>query len=103
MSKLAPQCVCTGCDFFDPLGGRVVHGDLHHVGASYVFNSCVNAKGEAAWEYKPADNGDRVVCANDYFERRGVIVFSAEGADMNDAMTRYVQPRHRPYALLDPE
>lgn len=92
------QCVITGGEFFSPLDGRFVHGDLHKIGGAYVFNAVCDEDGKPAWKYAQPSLGSLVIACRDgfYFERRGVVVFEEHNAEMNDAAWRYVKPEHRP-------
>ena len=76
------QCIKTGCRLFVNHGTKSVWGDLHSVGGeAFVFNACLNDRGEADWGYKmiyDLSGGNEATCFvkdSNYFERRGVIVF----------------------------
>lgn len=86
-----PKCLITGCTLLDDSQERWVHGDLHQVGDTYVFNTCMT-EGESAWQYRgaPADTGRILRTWGDYFERRGVIVVDAEDAALNKVAMDYL-------------
>lgn len=86
---ISARCIITGCALIDTEQGRQVHGDLHQLDDSYIFNACVNQVGEAAWEYDTSTNSRAIYVAN-YFERRGVIVFSIIAASFNQAAEDYL-------------
>jgi hypothetical protein len=100
-------CLITGCDLVDVAGGRWVHGDLHRIGHSYVFNAVLlhteclareEHRGEAAWVYEPPppstikqliiDNA--LAFAHQCFECRGVIVFPLVFGRLNDVAAAYL-------------
>lgn len=87
-----PECILTGCDFYDPMEVRWVHGDLHRLGDVYILNGCTT-KGNCDWQYGTANPGAMVVSATQsaYFEKRGVIVFTAAVANFNDHAEQYMR------------
>jgi hypothetical protein len=94
----AVQCVITGCFLFAPNEQRVAYGDLHQIGGeAYVFNAVLE-EGETMWRdgFPPpstrAEDSARVVSvdSNNYFERRGVIVFPEYAAVLNDAAREHI-------------
>lgn len=93
-------CLITGCTFLDPRYPRAVHGDLHLVGQTFVFNACL-AGGEAAWNYEPRVMEGSIhltfepgADGCDYFERRGVIVFPTESGALSPAAEAYIGERN---------
>lgn len=70
----------TGCALLRSWDQACCWGDLHRVGTSYVFNACLEANGQAAWQYEtPVPAHLKTITAirqreADYFECRGVIV-----------------------------
>lgn len=89
------ECICTGCDFFSPVEGRFVHGDLHQLNDTYIFSACMDeSRVNCAWEYQRQPGKLVISCTdNSYFERRGVIVFSRTSAEMNVRLAEYVKPQ----------
>ena len=67
-------CLITGCTLFVEAEGKQVHGDLHALGYTFIFNACLNEDDEAAWVYNSETAGKVVTIAGAYFERRGIIV-----------------------------
>jgi hypothetical protein len=102
MRHLEPKCLITGCDLQVTTNGqdtRWVHGDLHRVGATYVFNAVVDAGGGAAWNYenlcaipKRFDSSARVISVAHkmIFERRGVIIFDCTVAELNKVAANFL-------------
>ena len=98
--NIAPECIITGCALVDQSGGseRAVHGDLYRAGDTFIFNAVLNDKGEAAWRYDGADRNDSLagdrrtayIHAGEFFERRGVIVFSKQQAMLNAAALKHI-------------
>lgn len=88
------ECIITGCELLDKHGGRQVHGDLWQSGDCFIFNACLDLKGETAWVYIPwAEEGRKVVTidwAVNYFERRGVIVFEKLHSTLNQVARDYI-------------
>ena len=89
-------CLITGCNLVDAADGRWVHGDLHRIGHSYVFNACLKG-GETAWCYEPIEQGSKELVVDNIlafehqcFERRGVIVFPLVFGRLNDAAAAYL-------------
>jgi hypothetical protein len=91
------QCIATGSEFFSPIEGRYVHGDLIALGDAFIFNAVTNREGQTAWQYGHPGPGLLIAAAKDgaYFERRGVIVFTRDAASFNDALRQYVAPHYR--------
>lgn len=90
-----PQCIMTGCDFFDPVEQRWCRADLHRVGDAYVANAVTTAAGNVSWIYGPPRPGEMVVSADSYFEKRGIIVFDKEAATFNDHAEQHLRPVSR--------
>lgn len=88
-----PQCVITGCVLVASNEEKYAYGDLHQIGKAYVFNACLNDKGQPDW-YWDADYRDDAkivsVDSNEFFEKRGVIVFNKADARLNDAATVHI-------------
>lgn len=88
---MTPQCLITGADLVQADGNVTVHGDLHKVGSTYVFNAVRTPQGDANWRRSlPQTNRVIYVQAKDYFERRGVIVFSADDAILSTHAASYI-------------
>lgn len=93
------ECLITGCGFFDAASNRYAWGDLHRVGSALVFNACLE-EGETRWEYgrpPPTDRPLVTFLGSNYFERRGVLVFSGLYVEMNDeakVRAQWVAPRN---------
>ena len=70
------SCLITGCCLIED--GKAAWGDLHAIGGAYVFNACLNVRGETAWtEDAHVLNTVPVLTFTGTpknFERRGVIV-----------------------------
>jgi len=90
-------CLITGCALVDLSESRVVWGDLHKIGGAYVFNAVLSG-GEAAWQYGEDFNVPshlkiltvNVADSHCYFERRGVIIVSADAAELNAHAKEYI-------------
>lgn len=78
---MSALCICTGCDIYDPLHRRTLHGDLWRVGEALVLNGCLDDDGDSRWTYgEPPKPGDRAIVLGEgpsFFERRGIVVISA--------------------------
>lgn len=85
------RCLITGCELIDPDQGKWCHGDLWVEGGCYVHNA-VLVDGEAAWKYDEPPTGTKavIVCTDDYFERRGVIVVEILDAELNALAREYI-------------
>lgn len=94
---MALDVIITGCRLVDPLNRRSLWGDLWHDTGVYIFNGCLESKGEAAWNYStdpiclPDKEKQLTITAMRYFERRGVIVLPLEGAALNEAAIAYIR------------
>ena len=87
----APKCIITGCTLIDTAQDRQVHGDLHQLANTYIFNAVLDRGGEAAWQEGTATNGRAIyVDSNHCFERRGVIVCNIISAYLNTAAFNYL-------------
>lgn len=91
-------CIITGCDLVDLTQCRWVHGDLHTVGDTWVFNACLDKTGEAAWTDEPPPDLKTTpilhIWSNDvdpFFERRGVIILNPEGCRLNNYAQEYIK------------
>jgi hypothetical protein len=86
-------CIITGCVLRN--GGQNVGGDLHRIGDAYVFNAIVTENGATRWvDDDTYSHYQREVDASgsvQYFERRGVVVFSRAGAVLNEAAHNYLR------------
>lgn len=93
-----PRCIITGCTLFMEAYNRSVHGDLHMVGNTYVFNACLGEDGESFWNYDPKPLDELRQCAlivdGGFFERRGVIVIDNYDARLNTAAINYISGAH---------
>jgi len=85
-----PKCIITGCDFV--AGGSVIHGDLHQLGETCIFNACVGEDGEAVRGCDSRRFSDKIVSCPDFpfFERRGIIIFPRCFAEFNQAAKDYL-------------
>jgi len=84
-----PKCIITGCDFVE--GGAIIHGDLHQLGETCIFNACLNQDGESARDYGGTPGNLTVSCkAFPFFERRGIIIFPRRFAEFNQAAKDYL-------------
>jgi len=83
------RCIKTGCILIDQNQSKQVYGDLHQInGDTYIFNACLDKHGETNWDSGIECNSPAVY-TDHYFERRGVIVFSAQDAVYNQALEDY--------------
>ena len=84
------QCKITGCAFLENgPGSRWLSGDLHQtVDGSWIFNGN-SINGQASWQ-EGSPIYQKQVWANDYWERRGVIVIDTVELDMNQAALDYL-------------
>ena len=92
MSHNSARCLITGCNLIDATEGKQVHGDLHRLDDTYIFNACLTDTGEAAWEYT-IDYNERSIFVSTYFERRGVLIASVTDSVLNQAASTYLLPR----------
>lgn len=89
-------CLITGAVAFN--GHAFVVGDLHLIGAAYVFNACTNRQSNAAWaeresfaHYTKEIDFSR---AQDYWERRGTLVAPMAECKLNEAAQAYLRGPH---------
>jgi hypothetical protein len=86
----SPHTLITGCTLYILAEGKCLHGDLHVLDSTFIFNGVLHHF-DAAWMY-----GDEAVilrnpqtrvvllrAGSPYFERRGVVVFDRQHADFN--------------------
>lgn len=99
-----PECVLTGCDFYDPVQIQWVRGDLHRIGDCYILTANTTESHNCNWQFGPSRPGEMVVSAMQaaYFERRGVIVFTKDVAVFNDHAEMYLRPKMRHNEHLKP-
>lgn len=90
--KNSPACVITGCELISSRLGTKVHGDLHQLGDTWIFNACLNDNGEAAWDHSVTIDKSckALILDGDFFERRGVIIAATAAAILNDAALEYL-------------
>lgn len=91
---MSVECIITGCNLYDPAYFRWVHGDLHQTQDIYVFNACLDEKGESRWISGTAPEDERMlVCMEDYniWVRRGVFVIPKMYAYLNDLAAKYLK------------
>ena len=97
-NTMFPVCLITGCDLFIADERKTLHGDLHWIGTTYIFNGCL-ADGQAAWSYKynnPEHTTARVMIikdSNKYFERRGVLVVDINDVEFNSIARGFLNKR----------
>lgn len=90
------RVLITGCGLFDQNAERWVWGDLWEVWDTYVFNAVLH-EGQTSWSYGvPEALKTRNFLlinheANNYFERRGVIVVPKLDARLNFTAMKYLQ------------
>jgi hypothetical protein len=92
-------CVITGCGI--SCGAGYAWGDLHMVEDTLIFNAVLDSSGNTKWDFEKQNLErlrDRPLVTlrpeANYFERRGVIIFSREEAQFNAPATNklnYVQ------------
>lgn len=89
------KCIITGCCLIDATDGWAVWGDLWEVADTYVFNACLPAETEAAWQKNPIIPAHlkslTIHAGARYFERRGVIVVSLIDATLNKVAEEYIK------------
>jgi methanogenic corrinoid protein MtbC1 len=87
-------CLITGCALIN--GSSTVHGDLHEVGDTLVFNACLS-NGEAAWRDIDVNISPRQIdiTNSDYFERRGVFVIPVGSASLSEAAITHIEAGKR--------
>lgn len=87
-------CLITGADLLVIDEGKTLHGDLHMVGETFVFNGVLAGgnRWEAAWSWDEPRADRLVILASGcrYFERRGVIVLAAKDTMLSDEARRYL-------------
>lgn len=87
-----PQCIITGCDLISE-DFSWVHGDLHKVGDTWVFNA-VTAKDGVVWNYSRRLSQCPslvMIPGHSYFERRGVFVIDKTSAELDKAARAYLR------------
>ena len=90
-----PECLITGCELIIREEGKMLHGDLHALGGTWIFNGVVNDF-EALWHFKDELLDRRfspyvLTLHGPYFERRGVIVFDPLHCTPNPAAMAYLR------------
>jgi hypothetical protein len=87
-----PQCIITGCLFFDPLSQRFVNGDLYRLSGVLIHAANFTNDGPD-WQYGIPPTTSRVVSCIDgsYWDKRGIIVFAVAASDLNDTATQYLR------------
>jgi len=88
-----PDCIITGCLFYDTADERHIVADLHRLGDCYIING--NYSGRTDWvdgPPPPDHHYNKVVSVDNgaYFERRGMIVFTTRVAVFNRAAEDYI-------------
>ena len=81
-------CLITGCDFLDVAHKRWIHGDLHQLGSALIFNA-TGCEWNAC-EKVPLDSKNRIVRADQFYERNSQIVFPLEIAVFNDIAHQFL-------------
>ena len=79
------RCLITGADFLDTEKEQWIHGDLHQIHDTLIFN----ASG-CEWKPMPMPDGAMAIRADYYYERNGQIVFPLEFAAFNDYANKYL-------------
>lgn len=92
------KTLITGCDVVDSQEHRWVHGDLHEIGDTYVFNAVLDNRGQSNWSYEDWDSviTSRALILHPatnvrFFERRGVLVIAKSDATLTDAAKEYIR------------
>lgn len=82
------QCLITGCDFLDVEQKRWIHGDLHQMFNILIFNAsgcewydCIDT---------PMNPENRMVRAEQFYEKNNVIVFPLELSAFNDVAHKFL-------------
>lgn len=93
------HCLITGCELFVKAEGKMLHGDLHWIGETWVFQGISDGKG-TLW-YWPDNPGAELpanwrssnvlIVTGEYLERGSVIVIPMMAAHLNDAGLAYVR------------
>jgi hypothetical protein len=76
------QCIITGCNFLDVDEAKWVHGDLYQFFDTLIFNY-----GDLQWficAKNPLDPTTKMVRADHYFEKNGMLVFPLAIAGFNE-------------------
>jgi len=79
-------CVITGCALHGENGWA--WGDLHAQGDQFIFNACLDERGETKWHQtqpRPVSKVLVLTSMEHYFERRGVIIVSKNDAEIHGA------------------
>lgn len=87
------KCLITGCTLYIPAEGKHVHGDLHSVAPGVFAFNAVLINGDTRWDHdglNVTDSAKVVAVCGDYYEKRGVIAFSRESAEFNQAAITYL-------------
>ena len=79
------RCLITGANFLDSEQNKWIHGDLHQLHDTMIFN----ANG-CEWQATPMPEGSMAVRADYYYERNSQIVFPLEFASFNDYANAYL-------------
>ena len=91
-------CLFTGCTLHIPQEGKALHGDLHSIGSTYIFNGVLHGF-DTAWMYgdealELTKDTRRVITLREgraYFDRRGVVVFQALDCKFNTTASNYLK------------
>ena len=92
------ECLITGCELLIYGEGKMLHGDLHALGGTWIFNGVVK-DWEPGWIYTGEDvnaiprrfSPYVLTLRGPYFERRGVIVFDPLHCTPNPAAMAYLR------------
>lgn len=87
VERLITECALVNADY-----DKVVWGDLHRLGDTYIFSAVLSGR-EANWQHPippMLDSTPTVTLTTQegLFERRGVIIFPKEAAELNTAAFR---------------
>lgn len=88
------KCLITGCEFYDAVENKFVHGDLHELGPVYIFRSVVASDGgDNNWIYDvfPHPENKILVAHGSYFDRPGVLVIQKSVAQLNTTALDYLK------------
>ncbi len=87
------KCLITGCDLIVPDESKAVRGDLFKLdNHTYIFNACCDGH-DTHWQWGAYMGHGSAIKLNpgvEYFERRGIIVFSTVDAKLNDYAVKYL-------------
>jgi len=82
------RCLITGADFFDASHERWIHGDLHQLLDTMIFDATGCQWYQTA--QRPLPEGSLTITAEHFYEKNNVLVFPLQLTLFNDHANRYL-------------